>query len=301
MNIVISGASGLIGTALVKALRANNHNVITLVRRKPVNDSEIFWEPLSGEIESDKLNGIDCVINLSGENIASGRWTKAKKKRILDSRVNSTALLCKSFVKLDRPPSILLSASAIGYYGNHKTVKVSENSPSGKGFIAEVCRQWEDATEICIKAGIRVVNCRFGVVLSAYGGALKKMLPAFKMGLGGKLGTGEQFMSWISIEDCIRVLLFILENKNIKNAVNIVSPAPVTNHEFTKALAKILRRSSLFPVPEFVIKTLFGEMGRELLLEGCKIIPEKLLNSGFKFKHSDIDSALEDILKNKRT
>ena len=296
MKIIVSGSSGLIGTALVRALKAKDYTVLSLVRRKPINDSEIFWEPLNGKIDTNKPNDSNCVINLSGENIASGKWTEDKKKKILESRIKTTNLLCNTLLNLDKPPSTLISASAVGYYGNCWDNETTENSPHGCGFVADVCRQWESTTQICKEAGIRVVNCRFGVVLSESGGALKKMLPAFKIGLGGRIGTGQQYMSWISIDDCIRALLYLIENKNIKNAVNITAPEPVTNSEFTKALAKSLKRPSISPVPEFLIKTLFGEMGKELLLEGCKVIPEKLLKSGFKFKHSDIDSALKEIL-----
>ncbi|MFH2047919.1 MAG: TIGR01777 family oxidoreductase [bacterium] len=297
MNIVVAGASGLIGKALVESLIASDHNVKTLVRRKPLNDSEIFWEPQSGVIESDKLIDVDTVINLGGENIASGRWTKSKKKRILDSRVKSTTLLCETLVKLDKLPSTLLSASADGYYGDCNQNEVTEASPPGDSFIADVCRQWEEATNVCKEAGIRVVNCRFGIVLTPQGGALKKMLPAFKFGVGGKLGSGKQMMNWISMHDCIRAMLYLIENENIKNAVNIIAPEAITNKEFTKAIAKYLKRPALFPVPSFVIKILLGELGSELLKERCKIIPEKLINSGFQFKYPDINSALNEILK----
>jgi len=297
MNIVIAGASGLIGKALIGAFIANNHNVMTLVRRKPLNDNETFWEPQSGIINADKLIDIDCVVNLGGENIASGRWTKAKKRRIFDSRVKSTTLLCETLVKLDNLPSTLLSASADGYYGDCNQKEVTETSPPGDSFIADVCRQWEGATNVCRDVGIRVINCRFGIVLSKNGGALKKMLPAFQFGVGGKLGSGKQIMNWISINDCIRAMQYLIENKNIESAVNIVAPGSVTNTEFTQTLAKFLKRPALFPVPSFVIKMLLGELGSELLKERCKIIPEKLINSGFQFKYPDINSALNEILK----
>lgn len=249
MKIIISGSSGLIGTALVKALKAKGHIVKTLIRRQPVNDSEIFWEPLNGKIDTNKLNDLDCVINLSGENIASGKWTEDKKKKILESRIKSTNLLCKTLLNLDKPPSTLLSASADGYYGDCNQNEVTETTPAGDSFIVELCEKWEEETQPCKNAGIRVVNCRFGIVLTKDGGALKKMLPAFKMGIGGRLGSGRQYMNWISMEDCIRSMLFLMENENIKNAVNIIAPASIRNSEFTEVLGKLLNRPTYFPVP----------------------------------------------------
>jgi len=297
MNIVVAGASGLIGTTLVEALLASGHKVKRLVRRKTIRDSEIFWEPQRGVIEADKLIDIDCVVNLGGENIASGRWTRAKKKRILDSRIITTTFLCNTLVALDNPPTVLLSASADGYYGDCNQREATESIPAGDSFIAKVCKQWEDATQICKDAGIRVVNCRFGIVLTPKGGALKKMLPAFKFGVGGKLGSGKQYMNWISLDDCLRVLLFLIGNNNISDGVNIVAPEVVTNSQFTKALAKRLKRPSILPVPGFIIKILFSELGEELLKERCHIIPEKLIKTGFQFSHPDINSALKELLE----
>jgi uncharacterized protein (TIGR01777 family) len=302
MNILVSGASGLIGSALVESLIADKHNVKRLVRSKDYDSkTAIFWDPAAGIIKTDRFESFDLVIHLAGENIAGknpvqGRWTKARKEQILESRMKGTKLLSDALAKLQNPPRLLISASAIGYYGDRGEEKLNEESSNGSGFLAKVCLEWEKATSEAIKKGIRVVNARFGVVLSKKGGALASMLLPFKMGLGGILGTGKQYMSWISLEDAVGAIKHIIENDSIKGPVNIVSPNPVTNSDYTKILGHKLGRPTVIPMPAGMVNLLFGEMGNELLLYSQKVVPQKLLSTNYNFKLPQLSNALEKIL-----
>lgn len=281
MKILISGSSGLIGSALKNKLSSEGHECISLSR------------DFSQDINFD---GIDTVIHLAGENIAQGRWTKSKKSKIRDSRVIGTKQLSKQIAESEHKPSLFISSSATGYYGDRESEIIDENSPEGTGFLSEVCKDWENSTQAASNSGVRTVLIRTGIVLSKDGGALKKMLPPFKMGGGGILGSGKQYMSWISLEDEINAILYIINNKNIHGPVNLTSPNPVDNKEFTKILGKVLKRPTIAPLPSFVAKLLFGEMADAILLKGNRVIPNKLLNCGFEFKHQFLEEALRDIL-----
>lgn len=300
LHIAITGSTGLIGTALTDALHQAGHAVTPVIRSStPVrtNKRVIRWKILSGEIDRDKLEGHDVIIHLAGANISGQRWTPSFKQEILESRIKGTRLLCNAILHMKKPPQVWLSASAVGYYGSGLSDGfLEEGSPSGDDFLAGICREWEEATRPAESAGIRVVNLRFGVVLSTRGGALFKMLPVFKMGLGGKLGSGRQMMSWVSIDEIPGIILHLLNNPKISGPVNIVAPRAVSNIEFTQALSKILNRPAVLPVPELVVKFLLGEMGQSLILNGANIVPGKLLKSGYQFKYPDIDSALRQCL-----
>lgn len=297
MKILITGSHGLVGSALVPAFTNAGHTVIRLVRSQAnPKENEIKWDPQAGSIESNKLEGLDAVIHLAGENIASGRWTSEKKARIRNSRVNGTGLLAETLASLKQKPKVLASASAIGFYGSRGTEVMNEKSSSGSGFLAETCIEWEAAAEPALKAGIRVAYLRFGVVLSTKGGALAKMLLPFKLGVGGKIGSGWQYMSWVSIDDAVGAILHVLKNKKLDGPINIVSQQPVTNFEFTKSLGKVLSRPTVFPMPAFAARFAFGEMADELLLSSTCVIPSRLKKSGYDFKHKNIREALESIL-----
>ncbi|MFT7108920.1 MAG: hypothetical protein ACI843_000576 [Psychrobacter glaciei] len=288
MNVLISGASGLIGSALVPYLEAQGHSVFILHRNK--KDSPFNWDPDSGHIQLDSDIHLDAVINLNGVNIGDQRWSPRRKQQIIQSRTDSTDLLARSIAKLPTPPTVFLSASAIGFYGETGSVAVNENSPAGSNFLSQVVSPWEQAALPAQAAGIRTVFMRSGVVITPNGGALKKMLLPFKLGLGGKVGSGKQYMSWISLSDEIRAMEFLLNN-DISGPVNLTAPAPVSNQDFTKALGHALNRPTVFPMPEFVVKALFGEMGDLLLLGSSRVLPAVLLEKGFSFKHNYIDDA----------
>jgi uncharacterized protein (TIGR01777 family) len=295
MKILVSGATGLIGTAFVKAATGAGATVTPLTRTKAAGS--ITWDPAVGTIDAAALEGFDAVVHLAGENIAAGRWSAAQKKRILDSRVQGTQLLSKTLAQLQRRPSVLVSASAIGFYGNAGDRVLTENSPAGSDFLSNVCREWERATEPAAKAGIRVVHLRTGIVLAAEGGALKKMLTPFKLGLGGKIGSGRQYMSWIDIQDHVNVILHCLMRDSARGPVNSVSPAPVTNSEFTDKIGKVLGRPTIFPLPAFVARGLFGEMADALLLSSQRVEPEKLEAEGFNFRYRTLEESLRHVLK----
>lgn len=294
-KILISGASGLIGNAIIPILRSRGHEVKTLVRREP-GQNEIYWNPSNGELNISEIEGFDVVIHLAGENIAEGRWNKAKKESILESRTLGTRLISGALADLDRKPSLLISASAVGYYGDSNDIEVKEGDKAGNLFISEICKEWEKAAEPAEKAGIRTVFSRFGIVLSPKGGALSKLLTPFMFGAGGKIGSGRQYMPWVSIEDAVMAIIYIIDNENIEGPVNIVGPNITTNSEFTNVLAKVLKRPALFPVPALVVKTVFGQMGRELLLSGARVRPEKLLNGGYRFRHNTLEEALRELI-----
>ena len=293
-RILISGASGLIGSAVVASLESQGHEVTRLVRRKPRNDSETQWNP-TGPIPPDLVSGFDAVVHLSGENIA-GRWTEQKKCRIRESRIFTTDFLSLALAKTERKPATFICASAIGYYGNRGDEVLTEDSLSGDGFLPEVCREWEFATEPAADAGIRVVNLRTGIVLSREGGALKQMLLPFKLGLGGKIGDGGQWWSWIHIADLVSAVHHILQNNSLRGAVNMTAPNPMTNAEFTRAIADALKRPGRLPVPAFALRIMFGELADEGLLTSARVVPERLTQSGFHFRFSELKAALIDLL-----
>ncbi len=298
MKILVAGSHGLVGSALIKSLEAQGHEVFRLVRYAPHSKSEIEWSPDRYSIALSLIEGFDAVVNLAGESIAEGRWTDDKKRRIRESRVKGTKLLGDALANLTAPPRAFVCASAIGYYGNRGDELLNEDSARGTDFLSEVCSEWEQATALAAEKGIRVVNARFGIILDQEGGALKKMLPPFRMGIGGRLGSGKQWMSWITLDDVINALHFALTNESLRGPVNYVAPNPVTNADFTKTLGRVLSRPTLFPVPEFAIKLLFGEMGEALLLGSQRVAPTQLEQAGYQFKHAQLEAGLRDIFQN---
>lgn len=291
MNILISGASGLIGTALIKSLTQQGHTVNILKRNNQKTDFN--WDPEVGTINIKTNSPIDAVINLNGVNIADKRWSNKRKSDIISSRVNSTRLLAETILKLENPPAVFINASAIGFYGDTGQTIKDETSLAGNNYLTDVVTQWEAAAHPLKNSGIRTVFIRSGVVLSNQGGALNKMLLPFKLGLGGIIGNGQQYMSWISLADEVRAIEFLLNNQTIHGPVNLTAPNPVDNRTFTKALGKALNRPTLFPMPSIVVKALFGEMGELLLLGSNRITPGVLTENGFKFLYPDIHSALK--------
>jgi uncharacterized protein (TIGR01777 family) len=299
MRILMTGATGLVGTALIPVLKAEGHTVVRLVRKRKRDASDILWNPAAGTIPLSDLENFDAAIHLAGENIASGRWTAARKEKILRSRVDGTRLLSESLARLQQPPRVLVSASAVGYYGDRGTESLSESSPPGIGFLSEVCRAWEAATQPAADKGIRVVNVRTGIVLSTRGGALRKMLLPFRLGAGGKIGSGDQYMSWISLADLCRTFLHAVRTSSLQGPVNAVAPSPVTNAVFTKALGAALHRPTFFPLPAAAARLAFGEMADALLLASARVTPARLLASGFFFKDREIGPTLQRIVKEK--
>ncbi len=298
MRILVTGASGLVGTALTNRLRDEGHEVLGLMRRKGTFPGvEVAWDPAKNTIEIEALEDLDGVVHLAGENIATGRWTPEKKRRILESRVLGTQLLCDALAHLNHLPKVLVSASAIGYYGDRGAEELTEDSVSGTGFLAEVCQAWESAAMLAETAGVRVVRLRTGVVLSSNGGALARMLPPFQWGLGGVIGDGNAYMSWIVLEDLLQIIQSALLLDTLHGPVNAVAPNPVTNREFTKALGNTLHRPTLFPLPAFAVRMLFGEMGREMLLASARVMPHRLMEAGFSFRYPSIEGALGHVLK----
>jgi hypothetical protein len=297
MQVLISGASGLLGTALTRALRTEGHETVALVRRAP-RAGEIQWDAYK-PLDPAKLAGCDAVVHLAGKNIA-GRWTEEFKREVLGSRSVTTKILATAAAESVRQtgqPRVFVSASGVGYYGNRGDEVLTEQSGAGTGFLAEVCQQREAATAPAHEAGVRVVSLRIGVVLARDGGALKPMLLPFRLGLGGRIGSGQQWWSWIALEDVIGTMLFVLENHSLQGPVNAVGQAPVRNAEFVKALGRTLHRPTIFPLPEFVIRTVMGQMGEELLLTSARAVPQKLQGAGYKFRHADLDEALRAALK----
>ncbi len=295
MKIVISGASGLIGTQLVTTLKSSGHEVVQLVRRSAAA-GQIMWDPKSGKLDPASLEGCDAVIHLSGAGIGDKRWSDAYRKEILDSRTATTLLLANTIASLQRKPSVFLSGSAIGIYGARGDEQLTETSAHGTGFLADVCEQWEAAAKPAIDAGVRTVFLRTGIVLSPKGGALKKLLPLFRLGVGGKFGNGKQWQSWISMDDEVASIIHLL-TANVSGAVNLTAPQPVTNAEFTKVLARVVKRPAIVPVPTFAPKILLGgELADALLFTGQRVMPQALTASGYVFKHSTLESALRSLL-----
>jgi uncharacterized protein (TIGR01777 family) len=295
MRIAVSGATGLVGSDLVLSLKTRGHQVTRIVRAGKADD-DVVWDPPSGQMDGANLNGLDAVIHLAGENIAGRRWSAEQKARIRDSRVQGTSLLSDTLAKLPQRPRTLISASAIGFYGDRGDEELTEASSAGTGFLAEVCQEWEDATAAAEKAGIRVVHLRFGVILSAKGGALAKMLTPFRMGVGGRIGSGRQWMSWIAIDDAAGAIIHALTTETLRGPVNGVAPGAVTNQEFTKTVGKVLSRPTIFPMPGFAARLAFGEMADELLLAGMRVLPKALTHSGYHFLYGDLESALRHLL-----
>jgi uncharacterized protein (TIGR01777 family) len=294
-KVLVSGSSGLVGTALLPALQASGYEVSRLVRETAPGTDQIGWNPARA-LAPDLVSGFDAVIHLAGESIV-GRWTEAKKRRILESRVQGTRNLVAALVAAPQRPRVLISGSASGYYGDRGDEILREDSSSGQAFTSELCRQWEAATEAAVHAGIRTVQIRLGVVLSAAGGALQKMLPPFRMGLGGNMGSGRQWFSWIDVQDVVGAIQYILKTEALQGPVNLVSPNPVTNAEFTKTLASVLSRLAIFPMPAFAARLVFGQMADELLLASQRMEPAKLVASGYVFQKPDLRLALSAILK----
>ena len=295
MKVLVTGSSGLVGSALCAFLESGGHEVWRLVRRDP-KEREVRWDPATYAVDSADLEGFDGVVHLAGENIASGRWTDEQKRKIKDSRVQGTKSLCEALAKCKDRPRVLVSASAVGWYGNREEERISELSTPGSGFLPEVCKAWEDATAAASEAGIRVVCMRTGIVLSPAGGALAKMLTPFKLGAGGVVGNGRQWMSWISLDDLVGAYHFALTNEALSGPVNAVAPNAVRNFEFTKTLGRVLRRPTLFPLPGFAARLAFGEMADDLLLGGQHVRPVVLENAGFTFAHAELESALRHVL-----
>ena len=300
MKILVSGSTGLVGSALVPVLRSAGHEVIRLVRRPSAalgpDDATVQWNPETGELDGSRLEGIEAVVHLAGENIAARRWTAAQKARIRDSRVRGTALLSDRLANLAQPPATLVAASAIGYYGDRGDELLSEDSPSGNDFLSEVCRQWEAASLPAEEKGIRVVRLRLGIVLSPRGGALAKMLLPFKLGAGGKIGSGQQHLSWIALDDAVGALCQALTDSNLSGPVNAVAPNPATNLEFTKTLGRVLSRPTLFPMPALAARIAFGEMAEALLLGSTRVEPRRLAGSGYSFQYPTLEAALRHLL-----
>ncbi len=296
MRVLISGASGLIGRALSRALAADGYESVALVRR-PARQGEVQWNPTE-TLDPEKLAGCDAVVHLAGKNIA-GRWTEKFKQEVRDSRVQGTRTLANAAAEGFRRtglPRVFISASAIGYYGDRGDELLTEDSAPGQGFLPDVSQQWEAATNTACVAGVRVVNLRVGVVLARDGGALPSMLLPFRLGLGGRIGSGQQYWSWVSLDDVVGIILFALQNDSLRGAVNVVSPEPARNKDFVHALGEQLHRPTVFPLPAFVVHTLFGEMGDTALLGSARVEPAKLKAAGYQFRHPHLKDALQAAL-----
>ena len=295
MNVLITGASGLIGTQLTSFLTENGHNVYRM-QRNGQSDQPFSWDPAAGKISMDDAIKLDAVINLSGASIADGRWTEKRKKLILESRINSTRLLAETLAAMQNRPKLFISGSAIGFYGDSGEREVDEDSKPGSNFLATVAQRWEEATQPALVAGIRTVNMRTGVVLSPEAGMLDKLLLPFTLGLGGIVGSGKQYLSWVSIHEIVNMIQFLLENESLSGPVNLVAREPVTNLTFTKTLGAVLKRPTLIPLPAYAVKLAFGEMGEELLLSGARVMPKRLTEAGYEFVDISLEAALRSLL-----
>jgi uncharacterized protein (TIGR01777 family) len=295
MRVAITGSSGLIGSALIEGLRRDGHEPVALVRRDAAA-GEIRWNPQADFMNASSLAGMDAVVHLAGENIA-GRWTEAKKRRIRESRIPGTRLLATALASMKDGPRTLVSASAIGYYGDRGDTPLDESSSPGEGFLPQACVDWEEASHPATNAGIRVVNLRLGIVLSGKGGALAKMLTPFRLGLGGRVGSGRQYWSWIALEDVVEIIKHACRSENLVGPVNAVVPKPVTNLEFTSVLGHVLHRPTVFPMPAFAARLAFGEMADALLLASARVEPRVLRESGYEFRWPELQGALEHVLR----
>jgi len=293
MRVAVTGASGLIGSALVPVLREAKHEVLSLVRRTPTHADDAQWDPAAGTIDVDALQGVDAIVHLAGENIGQ-RWTETSRRRILDSRVQGTRLVAETAAALDPQPA-LLAASAMGFYGQQGDQEFTESSPRGQGFLADVVDAWEQAAEVAREAGVRVVQFRQGLVLSKDGGALGRMLLPFRLGVGGRIGGGRQWWSWVAIDDLAAAYLFALE-RPLDGLYNLAAPGVVRNADFVDALGNVLSRPTIFPLPGFAVRLAFGEMGEEMLLGGQRIDSERLRGEGFEFAYPELEGALEHVL-----
>ena len=299
MKILITGACGLIGKALQESFKEKGYEMLLATRSDPKDDKHIQWNADTGFREEDlaRLEGLDAVIHLAGENIAGFRWTEEKKKAIRDSRVFGTRSMIETFDKLNDKPKTFISGSAIGFYGDRGDDEMTESSAAGKTFLSEVCKEWEAESRRAEDLGIRTVLLRTGIVLSKDGGALATMMTPFKLGVGGVIGDGKQWMSWISLDDVVGIINYALEHDNVRGAVNLTSPNPVTNEEFTKTLGSVLYRPTFLPLPEFAVHMVFGEMGDALLLDSTRVIPKRMKDAGYEFKYSELKTALEHATK----
>lgn len=297
LRVHVTGSSGLVGRRLCLSLQDNGHEVRRLVRRKDeTGPRALLWNPAGDQVDQAVLEGADVVVHLAGENIADKRWSDKQKRVIRESRTTSTANLARTIAAMENPPATFVCASAIGFYGSRGDEQLDESSEPGEGFLADVCKGWENACEPARQAGVRVVNVRTGMVLSGDGGALAKMLTPFRMGVGGVLGSGKQYMSWIEVDDLVRLIVFSMTATSLKGPVNAVAPKPVTNKEFTKTLGRVLGRPTIMPMPAFAARLAFGEMADELLLSSARVYPKQAEESGFRFLHADLESALRHTL-----
>ena len=303
MRVAVSGSTGLVGSEVAASLSAAGHEVVRLVRRAPVpGEVAARWDPEKGEVDAAGIEGLDAVVHLSGENIASGRWNAARKAAIRGSRVNGTRLLCDALAGLARPPKTLVCASAIGIYGDRGEDVITEESPAAAGFLPEVCREWEAASGPAARKGIRVVALRIGMVLSPKGGALSRMLPLFRAGLGGVIGGGRQYVSWVALDDLPPIILHALRCGDLCGPVNAVAPRPVTNRDFTEALGSVLSRPTPLPVPAFALRLAVGrEMADALLLASARVLPRRLEETGYDFRYPEIETALRHLLGKEET
>lgn len=294
MKVLVAGSSGLVGSNLIRHLQAQGDEVKRLVRRwQNLNEDEIGWNPETGVIHPNDLEGFDAVVNLAGENIAEGRWNDEKKQKILDSRVKTTRTIAVALAGLKQPPKVFINASAIGYYGSQSDTLLDESNPNGNGFLASVCHEWECAAAAAQRQDIRVVFLRIGLVLASGGGVLEKILTPFKMGAGGMIGNGSQYMSWIAIDDLTAIIHFIINKSNLKGPINAVSPNPVTNEAFTKVLGHIIKRPTIMSLPAFAARLMFGrEMADETILSSCRVTPKKLIDADFVFQYPTLEAAL---------
>jgi uncharacterized protein (TIGR01777 family) len=301
MRVLVSGSSGLVGRSLDETMHREGHTVLHLVRpesadQRPANGT-VRWNPPAGEFDAARAEGADAVVHLAGASIADGRWTEERKRVLRSSRVDATRHLVGHLAKLSRPPRIFVAASAVGYFGDRGDEVLTENSAPANDFLGKLCQEWEAESLAAEKFGARVVLLRFGIILAAQGGALAKMLPPFRMGVGGPIGSGRQWMSWISLPEVVGVIHFALQNEALRGPVNTVAPNPVTNKQFSRALGGALRRPAIFPLPGFVARTMFGEMADALLLASQRVAPQKLQQAGYSFHHAELDGALRAVLK----
>lgn len=297
MKVVVAGASGFVGDALLPALRGEGYRVLRLVRREARADDEVPWNPSAGALDIRALDGVHAAINLSGENLAGKRWSAEQKERIFKSRVDTTRTLAAALARLSPKPQVLINASAVGIYGDRGDERLDEGATSGQGFLAEICRVWEAETELAAQTGIRTVRARLGTILAREGGALAKMLPVFRWGLGGPFGSGRQWMSWVSRDDVVGALLHALKTTALAGPVNIVAPEPVTNREFAATLGRVLHRPAFFPAPAWALRLAVGrEMADEALLASARAMPATLSQSGYRFRHPELDEALRAAL-----